>query len=476
MTDPQSTTTVGRRGFLKVSGAVLGGIAAGSTVVAAESTDRYIVDLRGGRLPGVEVVHDLSQIGYAVVRASTSDLKRSKAVTDFVPDTTYHLSLPVEEDDEQSATDEPFYPLQWDKQDQNIPEVQGITRGEGTRVAVIDTGVAAGHPDLTHAVNTDLSENFTEDDFGAGVPAGGDHGTHVAGIVAADDANEEGVVGSAPGTEIVDCRVFSPGALAFFGDILAAMVYAAQVGCDAANMSIGAYPVSRKGIGVFYGKALNRTTAYGMSQGTLYVVSAGNASADLQHDGRVCVENEDGSVECFAAISLPNEAANVLSISATGPIGYLWDASAYGEEPPESPAFYTNYGTNAIDLAAPGGDASLEALRDAGETDTPPWFLDLVFNAIAVPEFRTEDVDDDDDEEPVEYLGATYGYGWKAGTSMAAPQVAGAAALVKSVDPDANPNQIRQYMKNAASVPDDYDKTYYGAGYLNTLDAVLDAR
>ncbi len=495
-----------RRNFLKVSGALLGGIAVGSTVVAAESRDRFIVEAKGNTKRAVErsdltIVHDLEQVGVVVVEGAESEVKDLKAK--YAPDLEFELDLPVEdapvqvEEVEQSATDEPLYPLQWDKQAQNIPEAQEITRGEGTRVAIIDTGVAAEHPDLQHAVNEELSRNFTGDDFGSGVPAGGYHGSHVAGITAANDRNERGVVGTAPGTEVVDCRVFSPGSLASFADIFAAMLYAADIDCDAANLSLGAYPVPRQGNGRFYGKILNSITSYVRRQGTLLVISAGNAGADLQHDGSV--------------ISLPNEAANVMSISATGPVGFGWPITNVDDEAPDdadgifdvpivpdkdefdsveeledpidlrqpfySPAFYTNYGTNAINVAAPGGDADLEAAAN----DVPGWFLDLVLNCVAYPQFRYETVADGDDEGdepdevPVEYLGATYTYNWVAGTSMSAPQVTGAAALIRSVNPDLNANQVQRVLENTATIPDEYDKTYYGAGVINPADAVREA-
>jgi subtilisin family serine protease len=307
-----------------------------------------------------------------------------------------------------------------------------------TRVAFIYPGVDAAHPDLE--VNTELSVNFTGDKYGAGIPAGGYHGTHVAGIVGAETADSIGVAGTAPATDIVDFRVFSPTKKTTFGDIIDAMVHAARVDCDVANLSLGAYPVPRQGLGSFYGALLNRATTWVNRQGTLIVVAAGNAGADLQHDGPV--------------ISLPNEAAAVVSVAATGPIGFGWDAE--DEEPPESPAFYTNYGTNAIDLAAPGGDADLEAIGTG-----VPWFLDLVFNTVSVPEFKDG-----------EYVGAERTYGWLAGTSMAAPNVAGAAALVKSANPDYNANQVGSVLEEAAEVPADYGKEYYGAGYLNVVDAL----
>jgi hypothetical protein len=461
-----------RRTFLKVSGGVIGGIAAGTTVTAAERTDRFIVDLNGSgnrARSGVEVIHDLSEVGYAVVEGSKSEAERLGSVA---PDVEVELDDPQPNEDaptvgEASPADEPLYGLQWDKQVQDIPEVHERTQGEGTRVSIIDSGVYADHPDLS--VDEELSRNFTGDGEGAGVPAGGDHGTHVAGIVAATD-NEVGVIGTAPGTDLVDCRVFSYGPGASFGDILAAIVYSANINADAANLSLGAYPIPRQGLGSFYGKVLNRTMTYANRQGTALVVAAGNDSADLQHDGNF--------------ISLPNEGAQAISVSATGPVGFGWDATAVGdeEEPPRSPAFYTNYGTNAVSLGAPGGDVSLPVLRQLAENedddpdnDEPvpvPWYYDLVLNTAAEVEFEMEDVDGDGDEEPVSYGGAKPTYGWKAGTSMAAPQVAGAAALAESVAPDLNASQVESLLKRTAAVPDGYEKTYYGAGFVDPHEAV----
>jgi subtilisin family serine protease len=429
-----------RRTFVKISGAALGGIAVGSTVTAAESTDRFVLNTRGysGSVGDLTVVHDLDAIDAMVVEGSESDVEALGV--DYGRDTQYELDLPVAEETpveaDEDATDEPFYALQWDKEAQGVPDAHEVTRGEGTRVAVIDTGVAAGHPDLAHAVNEGLSRNFTGDDFGAPGPWGGYHGTHVSGIVAADDENDLGTVGTAPGTELVDCRVFSPGALAWWSDILAAMVYSADIGCDAANLSLGAYPVPRQGLGEFYGRFLNRVTTYCNSQGTLLVIAAGNSGADLQHDGSV--------------ISLPNEAANVVSVSATGPIGFGWGDEGL-REAFDSPAFYTNYGTNAIDVSAPGGDADLSAIG-TGVT----WYLDLVLSTVAIPDFENGD--------------HGYGWGWAAGTSMAAPQVAGAAALVKSVNPGFNANQARQRIENTAD--DVGDKAYHGSGFVDPNGAV----
>ncbi len=445
-----------RRTFLKVSGSVVGGIAMGATVTAATRSDRFIVDttdvsksaLDGGSFT---VVSQHDEVGFAVVAGDESAV--NDVTSAYEPDLELSLDAPSVNaqapEDTSSARDEPYYPIQWDKQAQDIPDVQDVTRGEGTRVAVIDSGVTATHPDLEHAVNTDLSGNFTGDGLGAGRPYGGYHGTHVAGIIAANDDNQIGVVGSAPETEIVDCRVFPyDSESASFAAILSAMLYSAEIGCDAANLSLGAYPIPRQANGSFYGSVLNRTTTHVNSRGTLLVVAAGNDAADLQHDKNL--------------ISLPNETAQAVSVSATGPIGFNWGADGL-REGPKAPAVYTNYGTNAVTLAAPGGNYDPEAAN----ADTEAWYYDLVFNTIGrYTEFH-------DDGTPVESSLET-GYAWLAGTSMAAPQVTAAAALVKSVNPGYDADDVEATLKRTASVPDGADKSYYGAGFVDPLAAVRD--
>lgn len=440
-----------KRGFLTVSGSLIGGIAAGTTVTAAERTDRFIVSTTGeADLSDLSVVHELPGIDYAVVRGDESAVKRS--VTSYEADVQIELDSPdvSAEAPTLDASDYEGQPgdlLQWDKDDLDVPEAHETTEGEGTRVAVIDSGVLETHPDLAGPLDLELSRNFT-DDGGDHNPVGGDdHGTHVAGIVAADNGGGEGVNGTAPKTDLVDCRVFS-GPAATFGDILAAVVYSAEIDADVANLSLGAYPVPRQAQGQFYGKVLNSAMTYANREGTLLVIAAGNDSADLQRDKNF--------------ISLPNEGAQAVSVASTGPIGYglSFDLDDV-DSPAESPAVYTNYGTNAVTLAAPGGD--FDPSIDDPVGGVPAFAYDLVFNTV----FTYEDTDDDSEPDT-----RVPGYGWKAGTSMAAPNVAGAAALVKSANPDYNANQVEAALKEAAEVPDDYGKEYYGAGYLNVVDAL----
>lgn len=427
-----------RRDVLQFSGALLGGIAVGSTVTAAESSDRFIVETSGRKgLGGLDVVHEMPGVDFAVVRGSKDELRKSSGVKDFAPDFEVQAPDPVTEpesvDTDATPTDEPFYPLQWDKQVQDIQEVHETTQGEGTRVAVLDTGIPESHPDFQSSLNTDLSQDFTR--TGTHEPLGLQyHGTHVGGIIAADD-NGSGIVGSAPRTDLVDCRVFEAlGEGASFADILAAIAYAIRVDSDVANLSLGAYPILRQGLGEFYGKVLNSIMTYANKEDTLLVIAAGNDSVNLQQDKN--------------RISLPNEGAQALSVAATTSVGFN-PVTGEADNPGFEPASYTNYGTNAVTVAAPGGDVPARG----GPSD-------LVFSAI--PE-AAADAFFGEGAPPYAYL---------AGTSMAAPQVAGAAALVKSANPDYSANQVEAALKRAADVPSGCDKSYYGSGYLNVTDAL----
>ncbi|MFB6126191.1 MAG: S8 family serine peptidase [Halolamina sp.] len=426
-----------RRSALAGIATTLGGLAAGPQVVAAERDgDRYLVDTRSlsaSELSAHRVVHDLGAIDAAVVETDAPEGIDAR----HAPDVSLTLDLPVSARrlTAPASTVDALSDLQWDKRYQRVETAHDHARGEGTRVAVIDTGVTPSHPDLRHAVNEELSRNLTDD--GGDFTDVGLHGTHVSGIVAAGNRSGRGVVGTAPATELVACRVFPEFGGASFGTVLAGMVYAADVEADVANMSLGAYPLPLADSEVqLLLDLLQRAAAYGNRQGTVFVAAAGNDGANLDADGLV--------------ISLPNEADNVLSVGATGPIGFRWDDDAGDDDPmddlraaPTDPAPYTNYGEEAIDLSAGGGNLD----RSAADSDAR-WFYDLVFSTL--PD----------------------GYGWLAGTSMAAPQVAAAAALVGDRYPDADAAAVGRHLRETAEGAS--AQAYHGAGHLDTVAAVTE--
>jgi subtilisin family serine protease len=149
----------------------------------------------------------------------------------------------------------------------------GLT-GRGVRVAVLDTGIDATHPDLNGNKVIEQS-NFSDspdliDHFG--------HGTHVAATIAGTGAASNGArKGVAFGASLLNGKVLDDGGFGTDDGVIAGMEWAAAHGAKIANMSLGTFeptdgtdPVSQ---------AVNHLTA---STGTLFVVAAGNAGPSAQ--------------------------------------------------------------------------------------------------------------------------------------------------------------------------------------------------
>lgn len=451
-----------RRRFLTTVGAAAGFAVGVPGARAGAETKRFIVDTRDGFPDGVarsdvDVVYPLDGIDAMVVRAPASAAESPDVTRDLRIDLPPTVASQMEPTRTASGSDtgatgggtgradlgDPYTePFQWNVRDQGLLKAHGRTRGERTRVAVIDSGVFRDHWDLVGQVNTRLSRNFT-DDGGSSEPVGDNaHGTLVAGVISAMD-NGTGYVGVAPETDLVDLRVFS-GEEALVGDVVAAIVYAADVGCDVANLSLGAYPVPLDDPeGSLIALAFELAANYALRKGTLPVAAAGNDGTNLDEDPP-------------NVLSVPAELPGYLSVSATGPIGFRWDdgedvTDPYDalREPTTTPAFYTNFGREAVDLSAPGGNVDQEAI----ETEENA-FLDLV----PAPGFTTVE------GSPVPVSG------WVAGTSFAVPHVSGAAALVSSLVPSWRPRQVRSVLERAAK--DIPPRRFRGAGHLDTRTAV----
>ncbi|WP_224270027.1 S8 family peptidase [Haloprofundus salinisoli] len=462
-----------RRSFLKFTGTALGGLAlgAGTAAGATGADERFLVDLRevsrAELSADVEIIHDLSEVDLLVARGDAAAVGGATAT---IPDLTVYQAnggVAAEADGPTASGESASHnhdgpatntELQWDKRVQNVGDltdspgggefIHDTTKGAGSRVAVVDSGVYDAHPDLADVVNPELSANFTTDGLDFRPNGAGSHGTHVAGTIAATNSNDGpagGVLGTAPETELLSLRVFS-GVAGATGDTLAALVYAANQGCDAANISLG-YPYPYVDPEQFpellaIQEAYRRVAEYARSKEMVIVNSAGNDGLDMDAEG---------------ILSLPTEVEGIFGVSATGPIGYGWgdkhddneEKWLLGnrvEEETTDPAFYTNYGS-AVDVSAAGGDADLDALNGGVEGAE----RDLVFSTVNLV---------------AEDGSVVAGYGWKAGTSMAAPQVSGAVALVRSLRPDASAEEVEALIRETASSVDG-DQTYHGAGHLD---------
>ncbi|MBZ0281672.1 MAG: S8 family serine peptidase [Anaerolineae bacterium] len=131
------------------------------------------------------------------------------------------------------------------------------------RVAVIDSGVYDGHPDLAGHVEPgwDYVENdaVPQDDFG--------HGTGVAGILAALSNNQMGIVGLAPHVRILPLRVLDSQGIGTYSDVAAAILRAVDSGAHIINLSLGGYNTS---------SLLQDAIDYAVQRGVQVVAAAGN--------------------------------------------------------------------------------------------------------------------------------------------------------------------------------------------------------
>src|SRR5690606_34086004 len=110
--------------------------------------------------------------------------------------------------------------------------------GKGVKVAVIDTGIDYEHPDLKTNYQSgydlvDLDDDPMETLPGEGIPTS--HGTHVAGIIAADGD----LKGVAPDAEIYAYRALGPGGVGTSIQVIAALEQAVEDGVDVINLSLG---------------------------------------------------------------------------------------------------------------------------------------------------------------------------------------------------------------------------------------------
>jgi len=362
---------------------------------------------------------------------------------------------------------EPFGPCQWNMAIIHAgDESSAHATGNGVRVGVIDSGVDFTHPDIAPNLDVDASCSFIFDDTPTADPtevANGDcsnkaavqdlnsHGTHVASTIAAP-VNGIGIAGVAPEATIVALKACTKVGYCFADSVAAALRYAGDQQLDVVNLSLYADPY------LYYCKSekeqkailkeLEDAARYARQRGVLVVASAGNELADLQHPGidesspdwpPGSAEIRDVGNNCRVA---PAELPGVLTVSATGPIGYpgydLWIAD------------YSSVGMSRINVAAPGGDfnratrtrqdAVLAALSSTSDPVDGIWdfydFLEVnggpLFDGLTV------------------LADGGYRYAYLNGTSMAAPHASGVAALVKENHPNWSPGAVKAAVERSA--------------------------
>ncbi|MDZ4701359.1 MAG: S8 family serine peptidase [Rhodothermales bacterium] len=434
-------------------------LAWGAAGMEASAQDSYLVRARDGQMEaavsritaaGGTVTRDLSSIQMVAVATSNprfvADLSGDASIEFLTSNPTVRWVNPIKREavltqdfsnPPASGDDDFFFDLQWGHDAVDAVEAwnQGA-RGKGVTVAVLDSGVDCDHPDIAPNLMLAKSASFVAGEAVCVQPGFFfNHGTHVAGTVLAAD-NGIGTIGVAPEAKLIAVKVLSEftGSGSFDG-VIAGIVHAVDQGADVINMSLGAlFPKA----GQFDGAqkevraALEVATAYARAHDVLVIASAGNSATNLD----------------AGYIHLPSDADDVLSISATTPIGWALDPSTNLD----IPTSYTNYGKNSIDFAGPGGDALYPGNENClvGGLVRPCWVFDLVFSTIAD------------------------GWGWAGGTSMAAPHAAGVAAIIRGKYPNADIYRVRDIMKNWSDKLGDNpgNDTYFGWGRVDAIQGI----
>jgi len=287
-----------------------------------------------------------------------------------------------------------------------------ITTGsEEVIVAIIDSGVYIDHPDLYNNIWTnnneipgDLLDNdnngYIDDIHGWDFVSdsnnvnpkittgynytGSSHGTFVAGVIAAEGNNKTGIAGISWHSKIMPLRVLDSSGAGNAENLIAAINYAMDNGAQIVNFSLSSY---------FYDEGLDKALANAYNNGLIIVASAGNESPtepgvdagynlNFFHFYPVCLDGEDNNILGVAAVN-ENDVKS----------------------------FFSNFGSDCVDLSAPGEK-----------------FYGLGFYNALIPDFRKYFISD-----------------WS-GTSVATPIVSGAAALVKSVNPRLTPKEVYDLM------------------------------
>lgn len=319
-------------------------------------------------------------------------------------------------------------------------------------VGVLDTGVDASNPDIAPNFNWALSRNFAPDltdvDGPCEVPScldpvgtdDGGHGTHVAGTIGAA-ANGFGLSGVAPNVSLVELKGGQDSGYFFLEPVVNALLHAGRSGIDVVNMSFYVDPwlynctanpadspedqAEQRAII----KAMKRALVFAHNKGVTLVGALGNNNEDLGAPRTDTTSPDYGAdpyprpIDNESCWDLPTEGPHVIGVSSVGPSGKKSD--------------FSNYGTEQISVAAPGG-----WFRDGFGTDTFRTDANMILSTYPKHVLQEEgSVDADGNivagfEESVfkqcKANGECGYYTYLQGTSMASPHAAGVAALIVS--------------------------------------------
>jgi len=273
-----------------------------------------------------------------------------------------------------ATPDDPLWSRQWGLHRIDAAQAWRVERGDGTIVAVIDSGVDGAHPDLRGRLLS--GHDFVDDDDDPSDENG--HGTLVAGVVAAATGNGVGIAGVAPRAKILPLRVLNADGGGSSSVVADAIRFAVERGADVINLSLA----QESGDGgtllvppdLLRDPSVDQAIREAAGAGATVVIAAGNDT-----DGGAAETSYDATVD------------GVLVVGAS--------------TRDDRRAAYSNFGAG-LDLIAPGGGSATDP-SDAGCTRR---------NAVISLWWNPEEQE------------SAYGAG--CGTSMSVPFVSGVAALL----------------------------------------------
>ncbi|MBT2440753.1 peptidase S8 [Streptomyces sp. ISL-36] len=235
-----------------------------------------------------------------------------------------------------AGTNDPLRGGQWGLDQVRAEQAWTTSTGTGAVVAVVDTGVDLTHPDLKG--NLAAGATFTgcgkqaqpcgNGDFRGpdGQNNGDEHGTHVAGIVAAVAGNGTGVAGVAPNARIMPVKVLEDGS-GTFEDIAAGIRWSVDHGADVINMSLGGLAGTQVLTITGLETSVTDAIAYANAQGATVIVAAGNSATALCNTpawepGAICVASTDRNELKSWFSELPNK-PGLKAVAAPGGAGLI---------------------------------------------------------------------------------------------------------------------------------------------------------
>jgi hypothetical protein len=262
----------------------------------------------------------------------------------------------------------------------------------GIKVAVIDSGIDGTHPELAPKIAA--SRSFVR---GSALTDQQGHGTFVAGLIAAQTNNGQGVAGIAFPAQLLIAKVVNANRLVSLEAEASAIRWAVQNGARVINLSLGGVRDPRNAEQDTYSPLEAAAVRYAYTRGAVLVAAVGNG--------------DQAPTTPWPYASYPSALPHVLGVSALGRDGSVPN--------------FSNRDPIYNDIAAPGEDVVSTFPRAL--TAARPTCVEQGYSLCGTDDYRHPE-----------------------GTSFAAPQVAAAAALLLSVRPTLQPDQVGNVLERTA--------------------------